>query len=192
MTNSPDPEQVHRFSHQADALDVEEVVWQYYPSMCRLAATILDDPDDAEDAAQEAMIAAAKSLHTFRGRSALKTWLFAITLNKCKRHLRKRKGRRNLLASLQKSNDMLDWVTESPEKAVSQSREDARLWSAVDSLDEKHRLVVILKYVFDLPIQDIAEILNVNSGTIHSRLHYARQRLQVSLRDEYPHRAGRR
>jgi RNA polymerase sigma-70 factor (ECF subfamily) len=51
----------------------------------------------------------------------------------------------------------------------------------VDSLGDKHRLPIILRYVHELSTPEIAAILGLSEGTVHSRLHYARQRLQASL-----------
>jgi RNA polymerase sigma-70 factor (ECF subfamily) len=57
----------------------------------------------------------------------------------------------------------------------------AQLWAAVDDLDEKHRLPVILFYVHELSVPEISVILGVNSGTVHSRLHYARKQLAARI-----------
>ena len=65
----------------------------------------------------------------------------------------------------------------SPEEAAAQNEAHRQLWQAVDSLDEKHRLPVILRYVHELTVAEIAASLGTNEGTIHSRLHYARKAL---------------
>jgi RNA polymerase sigma-70 factor (ECF subfamily) len=76
-----------------------------------------------------------------------------------------------------------------PEDLASQSDSDRRLWSAVDTLDDKHRMPIVLRYVHDLPVQEIAGILGISEGTVHSRLHYAREKLQKILtREDAPRR----
>ena len=61
------------------------------------------------------------------------------------------------------------------------SEKEAVLWSELNKLDERHRIVVVLRYFHELPITEISEILSVNEGTIHSRLHTARERLRDAL-----------
>ncbi|MEW5942199.1 MAG: RNA polymerase sigma factor, partial [Chloroflexota bacterium] len=56
------------------------------------------------------------------------------------------------------------------------------VWKALSSLEEKFRLPIVLRYFHELPIAEIAEIMNINEGTVHSRLHSARQRLQTELK----------
>jgi len=69
----------------------------------------------------------------------------------------------------------------SPEETVIQNEKDAALWKALQAMDEKHRLPLVLRYYHDLPIAEIAQILNINEGTIHSRLHVGRERLRLAL-----------
>jgi RNA polymerase sigma-70 factor (ECF subfamily) len=159
---------------------LESLVREYYAYIRRLALTILDDgraeaAADAEDAAQETFITAHRSLAGFRGRSSLKTWLTSIAVNACRARLRKRRIHQALqstLHGLQRSPRLA-----SPEEAALQNEAHRRLWRAVDSLDEKHRLPMILRYVHELSVAEIAESLGTNQGTVHSRLHYARKEL---------------
>jgi RNA polymerase sigma-70 factor (ECF subfamily) len=73
-----------------------------------------------------------------------------------------------------------------PESEAIQHEADSALWQAVRALDEKHRIPVILRYYHDLPIDEIAEMLGVPIGTVHSRLNHARERLHTRLKDEQP------
>ncbi len=61
---------------------------------------------------------------------------------------------------------------------------DAELWNAIRALDDKHRIPVVLRYYHDLPIADIATMLNIPPGTIHSRLNHAREKLRALLKEE--------
>ena len=169
---------------------LEDMVIQYHPQVYRLALSILNHPDDAEDAAQEAMIAAVRSLKDFRGDASLRTWLFAIAINTCRRYLRKRGTRRALMDALSMVATQAARIP-SPEDATSQREEDRQLWSAVDSLDEKHRLPVILRYAHDMPVHEISRVLGISEGTVHSRLFYAREKLQARLSASPQRRAGR-
>jgi RNA polymerase sigma-70 factor, ECF subfamily len=68
---------------------------------------------------------------------------------------------------------------------VIQNEKEAAIWQSLNQLDERHRIVVILRYFHELPITEISEILSVNEGTIHSRLHTAREKLREALHHLY-------
>ena len=160
--------------------EIESLVTTHYAYAHRLALSILDDPDEAEDAVQEAFIAASRSLGSFRGQSEIKTWLTSIVLNACRGRLRKRKARQGLARALQ-SLHLARPPQISPETLAVQREADRQLWQAVDDLDDKHRLVVILRYVHELSTAEIATALDISQGTVHSRLFYARRQLQKWL-----------
>jgi RNA polymerase sigma-70 factor (ECF subfamily) len=72
----------------------------------------------------------------------------------------------------------------SPEDAILENEKEAIIWNSLSKLDEHHRIVVILRYFHyfhELSIAEIAEILSLKEGTIHSRLHTARERLRIDL-----------
>jgi RNA polymerase sigma-70 factor, ECF subfamily len=167
-------------SKSSDPAVVDALVQQYYPHVLRFAHSILDNHDEAEDAAQEALIAAVSSLAKFRGESSFKTWLYGITLNVCRGHMRKRKMRQSVVQALQMVQ-MVAGNQPTPEDSTQRLETDSELWRAVEGLDEAHRTVVILRYVHELPVKDISRIMKINEGTVHSRLHYARKTLQYRL-----------
>lgn len=68
-----------------------------------------------------------------------------------------------------------------PEDAAIQNEKEAAVWSELNKLDERHRIVIVLRYFHDLSVTEIAEILSIREGTIHSRLHNARERLRNAL-----------
>ena len=70
----------------------------------------------------------------------------------------------------------------SPEEAVIQNEKEAAIWRSLNQLDERHRIVVILRYFHELSVGEISEILSISEGTIHSRLHTARATLRDSLK----------
>jgi RNA polymerase sigma-70 factor (ECF subfamily) len=70
-----------------------------------------------------------------------------------------------------------------PEETVIQNEKEAVLWKALNQLDERFRTVVVLRYFHELSIAEISEILSINEGTIHSRLHSAREKLKNALDD---------
>ena len=157
-----------------------------YPAVYHLALSILNDPYDAEDAAQEALMSAVTSLNRYRGDSSLKTWLYTITINTCRGMLRKHHTRQMLTAAIQKVL-FLTPSSPTPEEYAARTESERRLWAAIDTLDDKHRLPIILRYTYDLPTNEIATTLGISEGTVYSRLHYAREKLQKILtQDDTP------
>ena len=168
-------------TNETPSSTVGDLVRCHYAAVARLALSILDDGDEADEAAQETFIAAAKALDGYRGSASLKTWLFAIAINVCRSRLRRRKAQLALARALAGIQQLFGHV-ESPEQRAEENERDAALWAAVDRLDEKHRLVVVLRYVHELTASEIAQVLGISEGTVHSRLHYARQQLAATLR----------
>jgi RNA polymerase sigma-70 factor (ECF subfamily) len=178
--------QMTRFSHKSlsetpqTKLDIEQLLLEYYAYIHRLALSILGDNHEADDVAQETFIAAHISLPGFRNESSLKTWLSAIALNACRARLRKRRLRQVLNNTLQ-SLHLLKNSPPSPEQSAIQDEAHQAIWNAVDKLDDKHRFPVILYYVHEMNVPQIAALLQIREGTVHSRLHYSRKKLQVEL-----------
>jgi RNA polymerase sigma-70 factor (ECF subfamily) len=164
-----------------DPQAIETLVREHQARVYRLCLSILDDPEEAEDATQESFISALKSLKTYRGDSAFQTWLFSIAINSSRSQLRQRKRRTAIntgmveMARTQSSEG-------SPERQMVEAERSEALWRAINSLDEKHRLPIVLRYYHELSTQEIADVLNVNVGTIHSRLSNARARLNGELK----------
>jgi RNA polymerase sigma-70 factor, ECF subfamily len=173
-------------SKPTDSLTIEDLVQSYFSAVVRLAVSILDDGhpgnivDEAEDAAQEVFIAAARGLDHFRGDASPKTWLFAITINTCRSKLRRKKAKRLIFQAF----ELFEQQTgdESPAGRYEVSERDARLWKEIDHLDEKHRMVVVLHYLHGLPTRETADVLGISEGTVYSRLYHARQILASRLR----------
>jgi RNA polymerase sigma-70 factor (ECF subfamily) len=168
---------------EGDSLAIEKMVHTYQRDVYRLALSILDNPDEAEDGTQETFLAALRALSSFREDAVFKTWLFSIAINVCRSRLQRRKTRGRLQQILQ-SLFHLRGEIEHPEAATMQNETDAELWSAIRSLDEKHRIPLVLRYYHDLPIADIAAMLNIPPGTVHSRLNHAREKLRALLKEE--------
>ena len=173
---------------EGDSLAIERLVQTYQGDVYRLALSILDDPDEADDATQEVFVAALRSIESFRGNASLKTWLFSITINVCRSRLRRDRSRarlRQILQSLFRGDQAHpERRRRDPESETIQNETDAALWQAVRALDQKHRIPIILRYYHDLPIAEIAETLRIPVGTVHSRLNHARERLRAMLKEE--------
>jgi RNA polymerase sigma-70 factor (ECF subfamily) len=160
---------------------IEMFVHQYETNIFRLALSIVGDPAEANEITQETFIAALRSLPTYQEKQSLTAWLYTIALNHSRSHLRKRKILERLQTTLAAIFRIETEKQVSPEEAAIQNEKEAQLWNALNQLDERHRTVVVLRYFHELSIAEISEILSVNEGTIHSRLHSAREKLRNAL-----------
>ena len=167
-----------------DSLAIERLVQSHQQDVYRLALSILDDSDEADDVTQEVFVSALRALESFHGNASFKTWLFSITINLCRTRLKRHKNRGRLHLTLQSLFQLRGEQAHRPEEETLQNESDDALWRAIHALDDKHRLPIVLRYYHDMPVADIAGMLRVPVGTIHSRLNHARERLRVLLREE--------
>lgn len=166
-----------------DPVVIESIVRAYYAPVYRLALSILDSSAEAEDAVQETFIKTALNLDRYRPGTNFKAWLSAIAVNTCRGMLRKRTTRERavLRAALQSLISNLPFSPSNhsfPEENLVKAETSDALRAALASLTEKHRIPVLLRFVHGLPIAEIAQILGVREGTVHSRLHYALKKLK--------------
>ncbi|MCW5874426.1 MAG: RNA polymerase sigma factor [Anaerolineales bacterium] len=172
-----------------DVQAIESLVLEHKDRLFRFCLSILDDAADAEDATQESFIAALKALKNYREESSFQTWLFSIALNVCRSQLRQRKRRARLASSA--ALDLARGSSNNPEREVIESERADALWHAIHNLDEKHRLPIILRYYHELSVQEIAEVLGIAEGTVHSRLSISRLQLNGTLKRMQSKRANR-
>jgi RNA polymerase sigma-70 factor (ECF subfamily) len=174
-------EETIRQSSPGDPLLYEALMVDYYNFIYRLTNSILGDQGEAEDAAQETFIKAATHLGDYQIGTKIKSWLAKIAINLCRDKLRKLKTRRRLQDVLK----FLSWQTiqgsPTPEEVVIGNERHKIIQTVIEGLDEKHRLPILLRYGQGMAISEIAEVLDVNEGTVHSRLHYAHLKLRDRL-----------
>ena len=139
----------------------------------RLATLIMRDRDEAEDAAQEAIVRAWSSWGTMRDRSRFDAWFDRILVNVCRNRLRHSRTIR--MVALKDGHDI--------QTADSHGTTIARLAlePAFARLSPDHRIIVVLRFWRDLTVDEIAERLGVPPGTVKSRLHYALKALREAL-----------
>ncbi len=166
-----------------DEAAIEMFVRQYETSIFRLALSIVGDPAEANEITQETFIAALRSLPSYQEKQSFKAWLYTIALNHSRSHLRKRKVLERLRTTLTSIFRIETEKQVSPEEMVIQSEKERQIWNSLNQLDERHRTVVVLRYFHELSVAEISEILSVNEGTIHSRLHSAREKLRDALKN---------
>lgn len=162
---------------------IEALVREYEAGVFRLAFSILDDETEAHEVTQETFLSALRALPSYREQKSFKAWLYTIALNHSRSHLRKRKILERLRSFLTAIFRVEAERQASPEEATIQNEQEAAIWRSINQLDEGHRIVLVLRYFHELSIGEISEILSIPQGTIHSRLHNAREKLREALKD---------
>jgi len=163
---------------------IAQLIQEYQLGVFRLTLSILNDPDEANEATQDTFIAALRSLKSYREISSFKAWLYKIALNISRSRLRKRNAIEHLQRTLASIFEAQSQNSPSPEEVVIHNEEDDAIWKALDKLGEKHRTPLVLRYYHDLSIAEIAEITGIKEGTAHSRLSIGRERLRIHLEDQ--------
>ena len=171
------------------AQQLEQILASGLPPLYRRAYRILGNTADAEDAVQDALLAAYTHLNQFRGQSQISTWLTAIVLNCARLQLRRR--RRHVHVSLDESAEELQPVSVSerladhrpnPEDECRASELKARLTPLHSQLSPTLRRTFQLRDVDGLSIRETARILGVPTGTVKARSARARKRLKELMR----------
>ena len=176
-------EQVGRIAAclEGDETAITQLVQEHQLGVFRLALSVLNDTGEANEAAQDAFIAALRALKSYKENAPFKSWLYTITLNISRSRLRKRKARERLQRTLSSIFRVRSQGSPTLEQTVIHNEEDATLWNALEKLSEKHRLPLVLRYYHDFTIAEIAELMNIKEGTVHSRLSIGREKLRTLL-----------
>jgi len=162
------------------------VVERYQDRLYNAIYRLIGSPEDARDLLQDTFVKAYENLGGFRGGSSLYTWLFRIAVNTTLSHRRKRRVAPAASPSADEDDpatvDCLpDTRAPDPADPLLSAETEAAVQAAIDSLGEEHRTVVVLRDIQDLDYQEMAEILDVPTGTVKSRLHRARLMLKDKL-----------
>lgn len=172
---------------ERDAFEV--VMRRYNQRLYRLARATLRDDTEAEDALQDAYIAAFRGLSRFRGDASLSTWLSRLVLNECLGRKR-RAARRDKVVPMTSLPTGLDDTAvpdtgERPDAAALRAQIRVLLEHKLDELPEDYRSVFVLRSVEDLSVEETAECLGVPEATVRSRHFRARSLLREALSGEF-------
>jgi len=181
--------QARRGDHAAFRVLVERYQGRAY----RLALRVLRDEEQARDAVQEAFLKVYSSLDRFEGRSSFYTWLYRLVLNLCldmkRRDRSDRRGRWVEARPLEEGGAPFEAALEAggederpgPDLALERLELRQQVAKAIDTLPDDARETLLLREVEGLSYQEIATTLGIPKGTVMSRLHYARKRVQRLL-----------
>ena len=144
-----------------------------------LARLILRDPDRAEDAVQDALLLAWRDLKALRNPDAWDPWIRRLTVNACYKAAGKHSRRTRLEVQVE-ADPRATQVSDS----ASEIAEREWVLAALDHVTVEQRTVIALHYYLDLPVAEVAEILDIPYGTAASRLHRGLEAMRVTMRME--------
>ncbi|MFI9327852.1 RNA polymerase sigma factor [Kitasatospora sp. NPDC052868] len=159
-----------------DVTSLTAVVVESQPHVRRFALSLCASPQDAEDAAQEALIILYRKIGTLRATGALASWVFRIVRNECLRQVRVLVSRADEAAAEPEAGE-----EPSAEEAVLRRLEAERIAAAIGALPRDQRQVLIMRDVQNLPGRAVARSLGLSTPAMKSRLHRARAALRYSL-----------
>lgn len=167
-----------------------ELVSAHRDRVYNITFRMLGNRAEAEDVAQEVFITVFKTIDTFREESKFSTWLYRVAVNHCKnriKYLSRRKDRdKDPLDEINANSSSSDPpisapVPSAPDRALEGAQMEKLIQEAIQGLEEEQRIVVVLRDVEDLSIEEICEITGLPDGTVKSRLHRARLVLRKKL-----------
>ncbi len=178
MTFIDDSELIERFRN-GDPSAFEVLVLQHQDRIYNLCRYMLQDPQDAQDAAQDVFLKAYRGLNGFRPDASLYTWLYRIAVTTCLDY--KRKSRREVFRSEHLTED-LPSDEPSPEQLYESGEISESIQLALQKLPEKLRAAIVLREIEGLSYEEIAEVLHTSAGTVKSRISRAREQLRHLLK----------
>lgn len=159
----------------------DRLVRRHYPRVYRILRRLLGRAEDAEDAAQEVMIAVWKNLSRFRGESAFTSWLYAVTVRRG--YSTARSGSRHLADPMEEDREIAADAEIDPASIAERHEESDRIRRAMARLPEQQRQVATLYYYGEASCREIAEELGVRESTVRGQLRRARETLRRLLPD---------
>lgn len=160
-----------------DSNAFESLIVKYESKIYNLCFYLLKNKEDASDASQEVCLKIYKAINKFKGDSKFSTWLYRITYNTCLDYIKKRKDELSFEEVLSTDNSF-----ESKTEGIIEDRElKFELKRCILKLSNDFKTVIILRDIEGLAYQEMAEVLNIEVGTVKSRLNRAREALKNEL-----------
>jgi len=151
-----------------------------------LALRMVNDREEAADLAQEAFFKAWQALPTFQGESSFATWVYRLTANLCIDWLRRQKRRQEVEPALSIDDEEAGWTEpadwgQDPQRQLEQAELSQAVARGLEALPDHHRQVLVLRELSGLSYQEIGRIMDLDIGTVKSRIARARMALRKIL-----------
>jgi RNA polymerase sigma-70 factor (ECF subfamily) len=174
-------------AQKGDMEAFEALIKKYEKKIYNISYRMLQDGEEALDAAQDVFLKVYRSLSSFKSESKFSTWLYRVTTNVCLDLLRKRKDKNNISldAEIEFGDGQVKLDPASPTPGIEEEIERGELKKlvskAVGELPEIHQSIIVLRDIQDLSYSEIARILDCPEGTIKSRISRARKALKALI-----------
>lgn len=171
----------------------EKILNRYRPRVYRLAYRITGSEADAEDVTQNVFLIIFNKIASFKGESALFSWVYKITLNASWEILRSRKRENHVsieqyllkfMEDGRHAKPILDWSNR-PDEITTRKEAQSLVRKAIEGLSTEYKIVIVLRDIEGLPSKDTAEILDLTVPAVKSRLHRARLHIRKSLAEYF-------
>jgi RNA polymerase sigma-70 factor (ECF subfamily) len=166
--------------------DFDAVVRVYWPIVYRFALASLREKDTAEVVAQECFLRAFRSRHSFRGDASVKTWVMQIAANLVRDHLRNRRiqfwWRAGSPVDARDLETCLVSTSASPEAEALYKEQVGLIWHATARLSQRQRAVFLLRFVEEMELAEIADVLGMKVGTVKAHLFRALNTVREQMR----------
>ena len=176
-------EDIVRACVQQDPRAFSRIFNEYKEIVFGLVFKLLGPDHEVDDVVQNSFMELFRTIHLFQGKSNFSTWMYRVVYNVCMQHLRSKRSRRRFLAEIKVDPDnySADGCHSDP-KALEEKQAREIIHRAILSLPMKFRAVIVLHDVEGKALEHIAEILKKPTGTVKSRLFFARRELRKKLK----------
>ena len=191
MENTLEMATFGRAAAESTPLDFDLVVRQHQQRIYRVLLGLVRDPDLADNLTQDCFVRAYEKRASFRGESSVSTWLISIAINLARDQRRNRRAgfwRRMFAAPAEQTEAALATAADlgaSPERTLMARQELGRVWEIVDELPARQREVFLLRFVEELPLEEIALALGTETGTVKAHLFRAVGTVRKRMRKPY-------
>lgn len=178
-----------RRGRDGDREALRDLAERYQRRLLGVAIGMVRNPEDAREIVQETFVRAFRNLHGFKGDSSFYTWLYRIAVNQSIDF--KRREAKRPQAEYDEAQSPGDAALafggrvtgEDPFDAIRNRELGSKIFEAIEDLTPDHRAVILLREIEGLSYEEISETLDCSLGTVMSRLHYARKKLQSKLKE---------
>jgi RNA polymerase sigma-70 factor (ECF subfamily) len=174
-----------RRAQEGDEAAFREIFLRHRAEVARVVQRVMGPSPDGDDVVQDVFVHVFRSLRSFRGESKFTTWLFRLTVNVTRMHLRRGRARPRIAdVDVPETAGDDDAPQVLPDRAYESDQRLRALYRLLDALGEKKRTVLVLHDLEGMPSKEIAELVGAPVLTVRTRLFYARKELYAAIAKE--------